>query len=243
MLFHSPRPSIPARRIHPRTENLRQAIPRADKKVQMSTHSLANAQDRPEASPPAPTENANSDPARDEDMSRTPLPANLNAAHLPPDSRDFLDRVVNLNLLTRSSAGRFLDQAGAPTVDLATPDALGEALVRAGLLTEYQVSRVLGGMTYGLHLGNYRILERIGAGGMSCVFLAEHCLMKRRVAIKVLPMDDDCPSSVRDRFYAEMRVQAELHHPHIALAFDASPRRANGCGKRRADCNTPTTII
>jgi response regulator RpfG family c-di-GMP phosphodiesterase len=187
----------------------------------MSTHSFAPAHDRQAAGRPGPTQNASSDAARDENISRTPLPANLNAAPLPPDSRDFLDRVLNLNLLTRSSAGRFLGQTGTPPVDLATPDALGEALVRAGLLTEYQVSRVLGGMTYGLNLGNYRILERIGAGGMSCVFLAEHCLMKRRVAIKVLPMDDDCPSSVRDRFYAEMRVQAELHHPHIALAFDA----------------------
>jgi response regulator RpfG family c-di-GMP phosphodiesterase/serine/threonine protein kinase len=157
----------------------------------------------------------------DEEGSRTPLPTILNAPPLPPDSRDFLDRVLNLNLLSRSSAGRFLVEAGAPAADLASPNALGEALVRAGLLTDYQVSRVLGGMTYGLNLGNYRILERIGAGGMSCVFLAEHCLMKRRVAVKVLPMDDDCPSSVRDRFYAEMRVQAELHHPHIVLAFDA----------------------
>jgi response regulator RpfG family c-di-GMP phosphodiesterase len=186
----------------------------------MSTHGFATVPERPDGRPP-PNRNPSPAAARDEEGSRTPLPTILNTPSLPADSRDFLDRVLNLNLLTRSSAGRFFVEAGAPAADFSSPNALGEALVRAGLLTEYQVSRVLGGMTYGLNLGNYRILERIGAGGMSCVFLAEHRLMKRRVAIKVLPMDDDCPSSIRDRFYAEMRVQAELHHPHIALAFDA----------------------
>jgi response regulator RpfG family c-di-GMP phosphodiesterase/tRNA A-37 threonylcarbamoyl transferase component Bud32 len=80
---------------------------------------------------------------------------------------------------------------------------------------------VLVGTTHGLVLGSYRVLERLGAGGMSYVFQAEHCLMKRRVAVKVLPMDEDLPSSVRDRFYAEMRVLAELHHPNIVLALDA----------------------
>jgi len=40
--------------------------------------------------------------------------------------------------------------------------------------------------THGLVLGNYRVLDRLGSGGMGVVYLAEHCLLKRRVAVKVL---------------------------------------------------------
>src|SRR5207247_2224099 len=38
---------------------------------------------------------------------------------------------------------------------------------------------------------------------------------------KVLPTDDDFPESVLDRFYGEMRVLAQLNHPHIVAAYDA----------------------
>jgi response regulator RpfG family c-di-GMP phosphodiesterase/tRNA A-37 threonylcarbamoyl transferase component Bud32 len=168
------------------------------------------------------------------DDRQTPLPSTLENAHsrdsqdvaaatrLPPASQAFLDRILTLKLLTPSSAERFLHKAAPPDEGgFESADSLGQAMVKAGLLTEYQVDRVIVGTTHGLVLGNYRVLERLGAGGMSYVFQAEHCLMKRRVAVKVLPMDEDCPTSVRDRFYAEMRVLAELHHPNIVLALDA----------------------
>jgi response regulator RpfG family c-di-GMP phosphodiesterase/tRNA A-37 threonylcarbamoyl transferase component Bud32 len=168
------------------------------------------------------------------DDRQTPLPSSLEqapsresqdvaaATRLPPASQAFLDRILTLKLLTPSSAERFLHNTAPPDEGgFESADTLGQAMVKAGLLTEYQVDRVTVGTTHGLVLGNYRVLERLGAGGMSYVFLAEHCLMKRRVAVKVLPMDEDCPTSVRDRFYAEMRVLAELHHPNIVLALDA----------------------
>ena len=56
---------------------------------------------------------------------------------------------------------------------------------------------------------------------MGSVYLAEHGLMKRRAAIKVLPVDDECHPAIRERFYAEMRVLAELNHANIVQAFDA----------------------
>src|SRR5262249_57454352 len=94
-------------------------------------------------------------------------------------------------------------------------------MMQDGLVTGYQLDRVFSGKTYGLVLGNYRILEELGNGGMGIVYQAEHLVMKRQVAIKVLPVDEECPASVRQRFYAEMRVLAELHHPNVVLAFDA----------------------
>src|SRR5262245_2626442 len=94
-------------------------------------------------------------------------------------------------------------------------------LVEHGLLTAYQSDRIRAGTTYGLVLGNYRVLERIGAGGMGVVFRGEHTLLRRIVAIKVLPLSRDQDPRLLLRFRAEMRVVASLHHPNIVSATDA----------------------
>lgn len=140
---------------------------------------------------------------------------------LPQGNRDLLDKVLKLRIVSPTLVGHFLDEQGDRLPQYSTVERLGAALVQAGLLTTYQVDRVLAGTTHGLVLGNYRILDRIGVGGMGVVFVGEHSLMKRRVAVKVLPVDEECPSSLRERFYSEMRVLAELHHPNIVHAYDA----------------------
>src|SRR5262245_25364162 len=142
-------------------------------------------------------------------------------AQLPAPGRDFLERLLRLSLLTPLTVRTFLDQSVDHLAEFTTAEDLGNVLVQAGLLTEYQLDRVLAGNTHGLVLGNYRVLQRLGAGNMAVVFLAEHFLMKRRVAVKVLQMDEDCPPELHVRFYAEMQVLADLRHPNIVLAYDA----------------------
>jgi response regulator RpfG family c-di-GMP phosphodiesterase/serine/threonine protein kinase len=124
-------------------------------------------------------------------------------------------------LVEHSSAAAFLEPRADRLDEYTTEERLGHALIQAGLLTTYQLDRVLSGNGHGLVLGSYRVLETLGSGGMGLVYLAEHTLLKRRVAVKLLPVDDECPAPVRQRFGAEMRVLADLHHPNIVLAFDA----------------------
>jgi serine/threonine protein kinase len=145
---------------------------------------------------------------------------------LPPEARTFLDKLLALQLLDGAAAHAFLAPRAERLSEYTSPERLGQALVQAGLLTEYQLGRVLGGSTHGLVLGNYRILEGLGSGGMGMVFVAEHRLMKRRAAVKVLPVDEDCLPCVRQRFYSEMRVLADLFHPNVVLAFDAGEVRS-----------------
>jgi serine/threonine protein kinase len=147
---------------------------------------------------------------------------------LPAPAQQFLDTITGLRLLDDAAVGCFLDAHAERLDAYADAEHLGRALVSAGLLTAYQVERLLAGTVYGLVLGSYRVLDHLGSGGMGVVFLAEHALMKRRVAIKVLPLDDDCPPSVRQRFYAEMRLLADLHHPNIIVAHDAGEVAAPG---------------
>src|SRR5437763_297455 len=63
-------------------------------------------------------------------------------------------------------------------------DSLLELLVAEGLLTDYQTARIKAGSTFGLVLGNYRVLDRLGKGGMGVVFRAEHRRLRRPVAVK-----------------------------------------------------------
>ncbi|HUG91767.1 MAG TPA: protein kinase [Planctomycetaceae bacterium] len=72
-----------------------------------------------------------------------------------------------------------------------------------------------------LVLGQYTLLEQIGAGGMGRVYAAVHRHMQRQVAIKVLSSHLlDSPAAVQ-RFEREVRMAAQLTHPHIVTAYDA----------------------
>ncbi len=69
-------------------------------------------------------------------------------------------------------------------------------------------------------VGKYLIKQVLGRGGMGAVYLAEHQLMRRKVAIKVLltrMLDDD---SSRKRFEHEARIASQLSHPNAVTLFD-----------------------
>ena len=143
------------------------------------------------------------------------------ARNLASPCLTFLQNLVKINLLGAEGVNSFLSFHADRLAEFNTSEKIGRALVAAGLLTQYQLQRVLAGSTHGLVLGGYRILERLGGGSVGVVFLAEHVLLKRKVAIKVLPTEEGFPQSVLDRFYSEMRVLAELNHPNIVAAYDA----------------------
>ncbi|MCA9081733.1 MAG: serine/threonine protein kinase, partial [Planctomycetaceae bacterium] len=100
------------------------------------------------------------------------------------------------------------------------PRQLADRLVGRGDLTEWQVDKLLKGRHKGFFLGKYKLLKMIGKGGMSSVYLAEHVLMRRQCAIKVLPWKLVADSSFLQRFYREAQLVAQLDHPHIVRAYD-----------------------
>jgi serine/threonine-protein kinase len=74
-------------------------------------------------------------------------------------------------------------------------------------------------LNIGEQLGEYRITQFLGAGGMGEVYRGEHAKLGRSAAIKVL-LSTVTDESFTQRFFNEARLQANLHHPHIAALYD-----------------------
>ena len=96
---------------------------------------------------------------------------------------------------------------------------LADRLVEMGLLNAWQAKQLLDGRTK-FTLGPYRIVDSIGQGGMGQVFKAEHPLMGRTVAVKVLPREKSTPEAIAN-FTREIQALAKLDHSRLVRALDA----------------------
>src|SRR5262249_33693499 len=81
---------------------------------------------------------------------------------------------------------------------------------------------LLAGRTSGFTLGQYRILDQIGRGGMGKVFKAVHLTMYRVVAIKLVSSALIKTDKGRQMFQREVRAAARLMHSNIVTAYDAN---------------------
>ena len=100
------------------------------------------------------------------------------------------------------------------------PSKMAGQLVRDGHLTYFQAEQLLQGKWKRFTIGKYKVLERLGAGGMGQVFLCEHKFMRRRVAVKVLPTAKAEDPASLERFYREARAVAAVDHPNLVRAYD-----------------------
>ncbi|MFM7590256.1 MAG: serine/threonine protein kinase, partial [Isosphaeraceae bacterium] len=98
---------------------------------------------------------------------------------------------------------------------------LASTLVKADWLSEYQAKRILTGRIDELQMGSYRILDRLGAGSMGRVYKAQHKLMGRVVALKVIAPELTSNERVVKRFLREMRLVAMLDHPNVIKAYES----------------------
>jgi eukaryotic-like serine/threonine-protein kinase len=114
-------------------------------------------------------------------------------------------------LALRSGNGR---AAAAPS----DPE-LSEKIVELGLLNPWQAKQLLDGRTK-FNLGSYRIIDSVGQGGMGHVFKAEDPILKRVVAIKVLPRDKSTPEAIAN-FTREIQALSSLNHAKLVRALDA----------------------
>jgi serine/threonine protein kinase len=133
-----------------------------------------------------------------------------------------VDLLRRSNLVDEAKLTSFLEKATATHGEAALEDQnrLAELLIADNLITRWQADKLLAGKHKGFRLGKYKLLGQIGKGGMSSVYLAEHELMRRRVAVKVLPKNRVNDSSYLERFRLEARAVAKLDDPNIVRAYD-----------------------
>jgi len=80
----------------------------------------------------------------------------------------------------------------------------------------------------GRSLSHYRILEKIGEGGMGEVFLAEDSSLHRKVALKFLPPEMQQDAAAHKRFVREARSAAALDHPYICSIHEVGESEGKG---------------
>ena len=129
----------------------------------------------------------------------------------------FVKQLEDSGILAGDTIKEFIPPKASPkdAVELA------RELVRQKKLTRFQVEEVSKGKGKSLVLGNYVLMEQIGAGGMGQVFKAEHRRMKRLVAIKLLPVAMTKDKASIARFEREVEAAAKISHPNIVAAHDA----------------------
>ena len=124
------------------------------------------------------------------------------------DQGPFLDRACGADAALRAEVEALLEAER----DLAPPDFL-EVPAVAGLLRNQEPGRLPE------NVGRYRILDRLGEGGMGTVYLAEQEEpVRRRVALKVIRVLHR--RHLRRRFAAECQALARLNHPSIAAMYE-----------------------
>jgi serine/threonine-protein kinase len=129
----------------------------------------------------------------------------------------FVKQLEDSGILTGDTLKDFLPPRSEPK----SAEELALELVRKKKLTKFQAEEVAKGKGKALTLGNYVLMEKIGAGGMGQVFKAEHRRMHRSVAIKVLPPNMMKDAAAIARFEREVTAAAKLRHPNIVAADDA----------------------
>jgi serine/threonine protein kinase len=126
----------------------------------------------------------------------------------------FLEQLRDLDLLPAETVSRFTAEEPAAVC--------AQRLIEAGLLTTFQVEQVLAGKGRRLRVGAYVLLERLGRGGMGHVYKAQHRLLKRVAALKIIGRArSGCDAAARRRFRREVEAAGRLRHPHIVTTYDA----------------------
>ncbi len=129
----------------------------------------------------------------------------------------FIKRLEESGIIAGDTLKDFLP----PKSDPKNSEELAAELVRVKKLTKFQAEEASKESGISVVLGNYVLLEKIGAGGMGQVFKARHRRMDRLVAVKLLRTSTMNDTESIARFEREVKAVAKISHPNIVDAHDA----------------------
>jgi serine/threonine-protein kinase len=128
-------------------------------------------------------------------------------------------RAIDVNVLTDQDLQVIWSEYGTRNVDF---EPFKQALVRRGLLTNYQLDRLIEGYRTGFFYGDYKVQYGVGAGTFARVFRATHAVTGELFAVKVLRSRYSRPGAddKRDLFRREGELGAQLKHPNIVAIHE-----------------------
>ncbi len=101
-----------------------------------------------------------------------------------------------------------------------------KTLVLNGVLSRFQADRLMQGRYRGFFIGNFKVLEILGVGGMGWVYTAEDLQSGRIVALKVLSEHHQHIADMQARMKLEVRAGQKLDHPNIVRIFAVGKHKA-----------------
>ena len=126
-------------------------------------------------------------------------------------------RALDVNVLTESDLQSVFSEFGTRNVEY---EPFKQALLRSGLLTNYQLDRLAEGIRTGFFFGNYKVQYGVGAGTFARVFRATHTTTGELFAIKVLRSRYSRDPEQAELFRREGELGAQLKHPNIVAIHE-----------------------
>lgn len=152
------------------------------------------------------------------DYGKTPRQILL-LSHFPMEftPRSLTQRAIDLELASEMQISQFWGELRTNNVSMETVQTL---LLRKGILTNFQLDRMLTGERLGFFYGPYKVLYMIGAGTFARVFRAVHRETGRVVAVKVLRRRHRDQVQQVEQFLREGRMGLQLRHPNIVTIHE-----------------------
>ncbi|MEX0939037.1 MAG: serine/threonine-protein kinase [Pirellulales bacterium] len=134
-------------------------------------------------------------------------------------------RTLDLDLITERQLQEVWGSLGSSNVEA---EDLQQAMLRQGLLTNYQFERMMAGERAGFFYGDYKVLYLVGTGTFARVYRAAHRKTNKLAAVKVLRNKFSDDPTETDRFYREGQMGQSLKHPNIVPILEVhSDRRTH----------------
>ena len=131
--------------------------------------------------------------------------------------RSLTQRVIDLELASQSEVDRIWGELRSGDIQL---EDVKNLLLRKGILTNFQLDRMVTGERLGFYYGPYRVLYMIGSGTFARVFRCVHRDTGRVVAVKVLRRRHRDEVVSVEQFLREGRMGLQLRHPNIVTIFE-----------------------